>query len=263
MPHGDNHDLWIDPADPHRMIEGNDGGATITFNGGQSWSTQLNQPTAQFYHVAADNAIPVSPLRRAAGQHDDLGSRPIRLRPHHASRNGRPSAAARTATSRPARTIRTSSTPPIITSSNRYDRQHAPDARHLAEPRNALRVGRGRHQLPLLVDVSGDGLAARSEDAVRDVAVRPSDDERGTELGDHQPGPDARTIRRRSSTRRRIPIRTTDEYWGPITREAYGPEWYATIFAFAESPAKAGVLWAGSDDGWVHVSRTTARPGTR
>ena len=49
------------------------------------------------------------------------------------------------------------------------------------------------------------------------------------------------------------------ESWGPITREAYGPEWYATIFAFAESPAKAGVLWAGSDDGWVHVSQDNGK----
>ena len=46
----------------------------------------------------------------------------------------------------------------------------------------------------------------------------------------------------------------TGPYWGPITREAYGPEWYETIFAFAESPVKAGVLWAGTDDGLVHVT---------
>ena len=52
---------------------------------------------------------------------------------------------------------------------------------------------------------------------------------------------------------------TTEEFWGPITREAYGPEWYATIFAFAESPLKAGVLWAGSDDGYVHVSRDAGK----
>ena len=49
-PHGDNHDLWIDPEDPSRMINGNDGGATVSFNGGRSWSTLLNQPTAQLYH---------------------------------------------------------------------------------------------------------------------------------------------------------------------------------------------------------------------
>ncbi len=54
----------------------------------------------------------------------------------------------------------------------------------------------------------------------------------------------------------------TGPYWGPITREAYGPEWYATIFAFAESPAKAGVLWAGSDDGYVNVSQDNGKTWT-
>src|SRR5690606_11074747 len=55
IPHGDNHALWIDPEDSTRMIEGNDGGASVTFNGGMSWSTNLNQPTSQFYHVTTDN----------------------------------------------------------------------------------------------------------------------------------------------------------------------------------------------------------------
>lgn len=57
-PHGDNHALWIDPSDSHRMIVGNDGGASVTLNGGDTWSTQLNQSTAQFYHVAVDNRFP-------------------------------------------------------------------------------------------------------------------------------------------------------------------------------------------------------------
>jgi photosystem II stability/assembly factor-like uncharacterized protein len=57
-PHGDNHDLWIDPNNPLRMIEGNDGGACVSFNGGRSWSTILNQPTAQFYHVTTDEMVP-------------------------------------------------------------------------------------------------------------------------------------------------------------------------------------------------------------
>ena len=53
------------------------------------------------------------------------------------------------------------------------------------------------------------------------------------------------------------------EFWGPITREAYGPEWYATIFAFAESPKQAGVLWAGSDDGYVQISRDNGGSWTK
>ena len=57
-PHGDCHDLWIDPQNPRRMIQANDGGANVSFNGGESWSSIFNQPTAQFYHVAVDNQYP-------------------------------------------------------------------------------------------------------------------------------------------------------------------------------------------------------------
>ena len=57
-PHGDNHDLWIDPADNRRMIQGNDGGANVSFNGGETWSTIYNQKTAQFYRIATDNRFP-------------------------------------------------------------------------------------------------------------------------------------------------------------------------------------------------------------
>jgi len=57
-PHGDNHALWIDPTNPKRIINGNDGGATISTDGGHNWTTQYNQPTAQFYHVTTDNRFP-------------------------------------------------------------------------------------------------------------------------------------------------------------------------------------------------------------
>lgn len=57
-PHGDQHDLWINPANPQNMILANDGGACITFNGGKSWSSQRNQPTAQFYRVITDRRFP-------------------------------------------------------------------------------------------------------------------------------------------------------------------------------------------------------------
>jgi len=62
-PHGDHHGLWIDPTNPARLINGNDGGATISTDGGRTWTSQLNQPTAQFYHVVADNRWPYSGRR--------------------------------------------------------------------------------------------------------------------------------------------------------------------------------------------------------
>ena len=57
-PHGDNHTLWINPSNPDLMIEGNDGGATVTLDGGKTWSTEHNQPTGQFYHVNLDDQFP-------------------------------------------------------------------------------------------------------------------------------------------------------------------------------------------------------------
>src|SRR5262249_36717559 len=58
VPHGDNHDLWVDPDDPDRMINSNDGGANGSFNGGRTWSSVMNQPTAQFYRVITDDRTP-------------------------------------------------------------------------------------------------------------------------------------------------------------------------------------------------------------
>ena len=57
-PHGDHHGLWIDPTNPQRLINSNDGGVTISVDGGKTWTQQNNQPTAQFYHVAVDNHWP-------------------------------------------------------------------------------------------------------------------------------------------------------------------------------------------------------------
>jgi hypothetical protein len=57
-PHGDHHDLWISPSDPSRMIIADDGGAQVSYDGGDSWSTYHNQPTAQFYRLVTDNHFP-------------------------------------------------------------------------------------------------------------------------------------------------------------------------------------------------------------
>ena len=67
-PHGDHHDLWINPYNNQNMINANDGGATITFDGGESWSSLMNQPTAQFYRVNTDNQFP---YRIYGGQQDN------------------------------------------------------------------------------------------------------------------------------------------------------------------------------------------------
>lgn len=67
-PHGDNHAFWINPNDPNLFVEGNDGGATVTRDGGKTWSSELNQPTGQFYHASLDNQFP---FHIYAAQQDD------------------------------------------------------------------------------------------------------------------------------------------------------------------------------------------------
>jgi len=66
--HGDNHGLWINPTDSRYLINSNDGGVSVSLDGGRSWSTQDNQPTAQFYHVAVDDAFP---YKLYGGQQDN------------------------------------------------------------------------------------------------------------------------------------------------------------------------------------------------
>jgi photosystem II stability/assembly factor-like uncharacterized protein len=261
VPHGDNHDLWIDPADPQRMIEGNDGGATITFNGGRSWSTQLNQPTAQLYHVAADNAFP---YRLYAAQQDnttisvpgrsDFGR--ITLQEWETVGGGEDGYVAPSLND-----------PNVVYAADhhfldRYDRR-THQTRDIS-PNPETQYGWGGADInyrfwwtyPVMVSPHDPKtLYVTSQYVHRTTNEGQSWDIVSPDLTRHDP----KTLEHTPS----YSHPEAGEYWGPITREAYGPEWYATIFAFAESPAKAGLLWAGSDDGWVHVSQDNGKTWTK
>ena len=104
-PHGDNHGLWIAPNDPNRMIESNDGGATITRDGGRTWSSIDNQPTAQFYRVALDQDFPTTYTARSRTTRR-CASRAARRAAASRRPTGTTWAAARAAGSRPIRAIR-------------------------------------------------------------------------------------------------------------------------------------------------------------
>ena len=251
-PHGDNHDLWIDPQDPNRMVEGNDGGATVSFTGGRSWSTLLNQTTAQLYHVAADNQVP---FRVYASQQDNSTiSVPSR------SDHGR------------------------ITIEEWYSVGGGEDgyiAPNTADP-NIIYAGdhhwvyRYDHRTKQIRDISpnpethyGWGSADINYRFwwTYPVVTSPHDPNvlyvtsqyvhKSTDEGQSWEIISPDLSRADPATLEQTPSYEnpkTGPYWGPITREAYGPEWYATIFSFAESPAEAGTFWAGSDDGYIHVS---------
>jgi photosystem II stability/assembly factor-like uncharacterized protein len=256
-PHGDNHDLWIDPADPSRMVEGNDGGATVSFNGGESWSTILNQPTAQLYHVSADNQVP---YRVYASQQDNtsisLPSRSdygkITLEDWYTVGGGEDGYIAPHPTN-----------PDIVYAADhhwiyRYD--HRTKQIKDISPNPETHYGWGSADInyrfwwtyPVAVSPHDPKVLYVTSQHVH----RSTNEGRSWEIiSPDLSRADPKTLEKTPS----YLDPETGPYWGPITREAYGPEWYATVFAFAESPAKAGVLWAGSDDGYVQVSEDAGR----
>jgi photosystem II stability/assembly factor-like uncharacterized protein len=260
-PHGDNHDLWIDPADPKRMIEGNDGGATVSFNGGASWSTILNQPTAQIYHVVADHQFP---YHIYGSQQDNttisLPSRSdfgrITIEDWETVGGGENGYIAVNPTNSN-----------VIYAANhhwltRYDRP-TKQVRDIS-PNPETHYGWGgadiNYRFWWTYPVMTSPTNAKTLYVTSQYVHRSSDEGQSWEiispdLTRHDP----KTLEHTPS----YDHEQTQAYWGPITREAYGPEWYATIFALAESPVNSRVLWAGSDDGYVNISRDSGKNWAR
>jgi photosystem II stability/assembly factor-like uncharacterized protein len=242
-PHGDNHDLWIDPNDPQRMIEGNDGGANVSSDGGLSWTRQDNQPTAQFYHVITDDAFPF----RVYGAQQDNTTVGIASRTAGAG-IGRTDwydvggGESGTIAPRPGEpdVVYAGSYDGFLT---RRDMRTGQERDVNPYPDNPMGYGaegaRYRFQwtFPVLISphdpntvYAGSNVVHRSRNEGQSWEVISPD------LTRHDPG------------------KLTDS-GGPITHDNTSVEYYCTIFALAESRLERGVLWTGSDDGLVHVSR--------
>ena len=248
-PHGDNHGLWIDPRNPQRMIEGNDGGACVSFDGGRVWSSILNQPTAQFYHVTADEQVPYNVY---GSQQDNWAMRlpsmdfeaAISWKDYVEPGGGESGY------------IAVSRKPPYkvfgggIGTGNGHGRLIAWNPQ----------TGQKRN-VTMWPEVFGSGVGAEHH-RYRFQWTFP------VELSPHDP--DAlyicsnhvhRSRDEGSSWETISPDLTRNDpaklgaSGGPITADNSGAEIYCTIFAFRESPHEAGVFWAGSDDGLVHISR--------
>lgn len=241
-PHGDHHGLWIDPDNPQRLINSNDGGATVSTDGGKTWTTQYNQPTAQFYHVITDNRFPYyiygaqqDNSTIAIKSYDDDGV--IGRQDWFAVGGGE----------------------------SGYIAPYPPDP-------NIVYAG---------AEYITTRFDKRTEQAV-DISVLPLDPSgNGAEKLEHRfqwTSPlfvsphDPNTL----YTAGEIMYKSTNggQSWtaispdltrndkskqkpsgGPITLDITSVEYYDTIFAAAESPVKKDLLWAGTDDGLVHVTQ--------
>ena len=252
-PHGDNHDLWIDPIDPKRMVEANDGGGTVSLNGGKTWSTILNQPTAQLYHVTTDTRFPY----RLYGAQQDNSTISVPSRsPFGEVTQGEWYAVG----GGEAGYVAVSPEDPEIVYAadhwwlTRYDNRTKDVKWISAWPE--LYYGWGAADLKYRLQWTHPVLISPHDPKALYIGsqfVLKSTDE-GNSWQEVSPD----LTRADPDKLERAPRRGREEieaYWGPITRDASGIEHYGTIFALAESPIQKGVWWAGSDDGLVHVSR--------
>lgn len=242
-PHGDHHDLWIAPEDPNRMAIADDGGAQVTFDGGENWSTYMNQPTAQYYRVTTDNSFP---YRIYVAQQDNSTQRIL-----HRT-DGR------------------------YVTEDAWESSAGCECGHLAiHPEDQDVVFGGCYDGLLQMQDHKTGLT-------RNVNVYPDNPMgHGVEgmryrfqwnfpifFSPHQKNklytashvlhvsydegnswdiisPD---LTRNDTTR-------MGSSGGPITKDNTAVEYYCTIFAAQESPAQEGLIWAGSDDGLVHITK--------
>jgi photosystem II stability/assembly factor-like uncharacterized protein len=246
VPHGDNHDVWINPKNSQYMIQGNDGGANVSLDGGRTWSTQANQPTAEIYQVAVDNQYPY----RVYGAQQD-------------------------------------NTTVIVPSQPLGNGQD-------------FRVGPGCETGPVIPDpVNPDIVYGSCKGQFSRLNLNTTDEERywvGAQSLYGNPGSDLMYRFQRVSPMELSPHDPHVVYYGsqylhrtrdggvtwekvspdltahppgtqgasgePITRDATGEEVYSTLYSIRESPVQKGVIWTGSNDGLVFVTRDDAKTWT-
>jgi photosystem II stability/assembly factor-like uncharacterized protein len=243
VPHGDTHIMWIDPHDSKRLINGNDGGATVSYDAGATWSSIYNQPTAQFYHVATDNAWPY----HLYGAQQDNSTVSIASRSDDGAigtSDWYPVAGCENAT------IAVDPRDPNVTYGGCYTGFLTRDDHKTRQDRDisvwmanydgwAAAAVPYRFQWTFPVFISPhdpNTLYAASQFVHRSTNQGASWQTISPDLTVHDPSTLVRT-------------------GGPIHLDMTGTEWYGTIYAFTESPVTKGVLWAGSDDGAIHLSR--------
>jgi photosystem II stability/assembly factor-like uncharacterized protein len=248
-PHGDNHDLWIDPANPRRMIEGNDGGACVTFNGGQSWSTIYNQPTAQFYHVCTDDQRPY----RIYGSQQDNWTISLPSQSHRGAitptdwvqPGGGESGYVAVKPGDPAIVVGGSiGTGPGMGRLIHYDHRTAQERVISVWPEGygmGVAPAEHRYRFQWTFPVFYSRWDPRELWIAGNRVFRSLDEGHTWEVV----SPD---LSRNDPAKLGLS-------GGPITRDNTGAEVYCTIFALAESPHERDVLWAGTDDGLVYLSR--------
>jgi photosystem II stability/assembly factor-like uncharacterized protein len=243
-PHGDHHDLWIDPNSPQRMIVADDGGAQISLDSGAHWSSVRNQPTAQIYRIGTDNAFP---YRLLGGQQDNSAIRIF-------SRSAEDDAIGErdmdvTAGGESGYIVAKPDDPDIVVGGSYMGfmqlQNHRTHQSRLINVWPEDSVGLAANEVKYRFQWNFPLLFSKHDPNTLWAA--------GNQLFVSQDlGQSWRSV---SPDLTRAEPKTLEKSGGPITKDSTGVEYYATIFALAESSKQKGVLWAGSDDGRLHLTQ--------
>ena len=238
-PHGDHHDVWINPKDSNYMIQSNDGGANVSMDGGLTWSTQANQPTAEIYQVAVDNQYPY----RVYGAQQDNTTVIVPSLPLGNGQEFRTGPGCETGP-----IIPDLSNPDVVYGSckGQFSRQNV----------NTPEEDRYWIGSESLYGNGGETLIYRFQ-RVSPMEVSPHDPRivyYGSQFV-HRTRDGGVTWAKISPDLTARPPGTQGASGEPITRDATGEEVYSVVYAIRESPVTKGVIWAGSNDGLVHVTR--------
>ena len=243
VPHGDNHGMWIDPKNPRRMIVFNDGGVTVSLDGGKTWTREDNQPTAQFYHVITDNRTPYF----VYGAQQDNSTIGIASRSDEGS-------------------IGRADWYDVGGGESGYIAPYPPDPNIVYAggyqgqiTRFDKRTGE-RKDVRVMPDLSDGGGAANLDHRFQWTApifFSPHDPNtlyqagerlfKTTDGGIHWVAISPDLTRNDKSKQQ--------PSGGPIDIDDTGTEYYDTIFAVAESPVAKDLIWAGTDDGLIQITR--------
>ncbi len=243
MPHSDHHDLWISPDDPNVMVEGNDGGAVVTVDGGRTWSSQLNQPTAEMYSVTVDDQFPY----RVYGSQQDNSTLSL---PSAATGTGITLQHWRSHGGCETGPVTVHPRDPAIVVSGcfggrlaRYNRRT--EQFRQIRPYPERQDGAPERELRYRIQWNAPVLFSRHDPDVLyhgSQYVAASRDQGGswTVISPDLTGNDTTRF---------------GQAGGPITADVTGVEIYSALLQIAESPHSPSVLWTGSNDGRVHVTR--------
>jgi photosystem II stability/assembly factor-like uncharacterized protein len=244
-PHGDNHDLWIDPTNPDRMVNSNDGGGNVSVNGGRTWTDQ-DFATAQFYHVATTKDFPY----HVCGAQQDNSTACV------------PSAAPRGRGGAPLYTVGGGESGYIAPHPKDPDIFYAGSQGALVTRFNR-RTGQIRDVQVYPRFFSGEPSSALKErwQWTFPIVFSPNDASILYVTSQHvwRTTNEGQSWERVSPDLTRADPKTLGPSGGPITGDMNGPEIYATVFALAPSKIDANLIWAGSDDGLVQVTRDGGR----